>query len=306
MPSQIEIQQDITNRIIESLNQGTIPWRKPWKEDPNCGAAANVVSKRAYSGINPLLLDLTAMSRVFQSRWWGTFDQWAAIGGQVQKRPSDVRSGDWGTRIVFYRRIERKRIQNGEESTEVFPLLRTYTVFNLDQVDGECLNHLRANNESPNVMPNFEAAQEAIEATKADIRYGSNSAFYIRPSGEFPNHTAGDYICLPNMQQFFTTADFYSTAFHELVHWSECRLGWKGSYAMGELIAEIGTCFLNSQIGIPCSEDLQNHTSYLASWLKEMQEDPRAILRAASQASKAAELVLSFSRQEAPEVLEVE
>ncbi len=102
---------------------------------------------------------------------------------------------------------------------------------------------------------------------------------------------------LPHQHRFISPNEYFSTCFHELVHWSEVRLDWTGSYALGELIAEIGSCFLCSHVNLPCSSDLSNHTAYLQGWLKELENDPKAILKASSQASKAAGFVLSFSRQ---------
>jgi antirestriction protein ArdC len=106
--------------------------------------------------------------------------------------------------------------------------------------------------------------------------------------------------------QFIAPNEFISTSFHELVHWSEVRLGWTGSYALGELIAEIGACYAAAQLGIPCSDDLSNHTAYLASWLKELENDPRAIMRVASQASKATEFILGFSRNTEPQPIDLQ
>ncbi len=165
-------------------------------------------------------------------------------------------------------------------------------------MDGESVDHLRsiADSESSSLEPDFESARTAIQATEAEFHFGGDKAFYVRPSGEFPHHTGGDYIQIPHPSQFASQKDFVSTSFHELVHWSEVRLGWQGSYALGELIAEIGACYLCAQTGVPSSDDLTNHTSYLASWLKHLESDPRAILQAASQASKASEFILSFSR----------
>lgn len=308
MPSQSEIQQEITNRIIDGLKNGVVPWRKPWRNDPNSGAPSNVASRKLYSGVNPLLLDLVGMSRGYRSRWWGTFEQWKSLGACVRKRPADVEAGNWGTSIVFWKQIKTKKAdENGDEKTTSFPLLRYYTVFNLDQVEGEAVDRLRASQESQmsSLTADFEPANQAIAATDADIRYGGSKACYIRPIGQFPNHRDGDYICLPNSSQFDSKHEFYATSLHELVHWSEVRLNWTGSYAMGELIAEIGAAFLCSELGIPCSDDLQNHTAYLASWRRELKDDQRAILKAASQASKAAKLILGFSRQEAVEPQEV-
>jgi antirestriction protein ArdC len=238
------------------------------------------------------------MSRGYTSRFWGTFDQWKSLGAQVQKRPADVKPGCWGTQIVFYRQIKKTKIENGEEKKETFPLLRSYCVFNIDQVDGSSVDYLRASTEpdAELVHPDYGAAKEAISATGADIRFGGDRAFYARPIGEWPNHHDGDYIQLPHASQFEAPKEFISTSFHELAHWSEVRLGWTGSYSMGELVAEITACFATAQLGIPCSDDLSNHTAYLASWLKDLENDPKAILKAASQASKATAFLLGFHR----------
>lgn len=306
MPSQSEIYQNITHRILDALMFGTVPWRKPWRNQPNCGAPANVVSKRRYSGINPLLLDLVAMSRGFDSRWWGTFQQWEALGAHVKKRPADVKPGQWGTNIVFWKQITKKTVEDDEEKKSSFPMLRFYTLFNIDQVEGSSVDHLRAEADADSTPASidFDPAQAVIEATQAKITYGGNQAFYMRPTPveDWPNHGGGDFIRMPPKQQFESEHEFYSTSFHELCHWSEVRLGWTGSYATGELIAEMGAAFLCAQLNIPNSQDLTNHASYLDHWLKELREDDRAIIRAASQASKAAEMILSFSRK--PEISE--
>lgn len=304
MPTQSEIQKEITHRILDGLLFGTAPWRKPWRNDPNAGAPANVVSRRNYSGINPILLDLTAMGRGYTSRWWATYDQWALLGAQVRKRPTDVKAGQWGTPIVFWKPIQKtKKDADGNEKTNTFPLLRYYTVFNLDQVEGEAVDHLRASTttDASPLSVDYSKAQQAVAATGADIRFGGNRACYMRPIGPFPNHYGGDYICLPKFSQFTSPHEFYATELHELVHWSECRLNWTGSYAMGELIAEIGAAFACAELGIPCSDNMENHTAYVAHWIKELKEDDRAILRAASQATKAVNLILGFSRQPEPQ-----
>lgn len=299
MPSQAEIQKQITDRIIEGLKKGVVPWKKPWRRDQNAGAPANVISRRSYSGINTILLDLVAMSRGYASRYWGTYQQWADLGAQVRKRPDDVKAGQWGTQVVFYRQLKKTKVENGEEKIESFPLLRTYTVFNIDQVDGESVDHLRASQEAPPLRDDadYRAAREAIELTGADIRYGGDRAFYFVPE---------DYIQLPPAIVFDSLPDFYGAAFHELTHWSESRLGWKGSYAMGELIAEISACYIAAELGIPGSDDVTNHVAYLDSWLKSLERDPKAIFKAASQASKAANFILGFSRVEEPQSIDMQ
>lgn len=302
MPTQAEIQESITNRIIEGLINGIVPWRKPWKNDKNCGPATNVVSKRTYNGINPLLLDLSAQVHGFTSRFWGTFDQWKNLGGKVKKHPEHVESGRWGTNVIFFRQVKKsKKDEFGEETASSFPLMRSYTLFNLDQVEGDDLDHLRPSNEpATSDLPSFDEADRVIEATGADIRFGGNSALYTKPN----SLNEGDFICMPNRQHFEGQHEFYATIFHELVHWSEIRLNWEGCYALGELIAEIGACYLCNQTNIPASDNLQNHSMYVGSWLQALQNDKKFIFTAASQASKAAEYIMSFSRPIQVPVLE--
>ena len=297
MPTQAEIRQEITHRILDAfLFGGIVPWKKPWRNDPNSGSPTNVVSKKRYSGVNPLLLDLVAMTHGYQSRWWGTFQQWKDLGANVKKRPADVPAGRWGTQIVFWKQITKTKTAETDPD-KTFPLLRYYTVFNVDQVEGEVVDRLRASNESPSspLDADYQSAHEAIKATGADIRHGGDRAYYVRPQGDF-----GDFISIPNPSQFDSPHKYYSTMFHELAHWSECRVDWKGSYAMGELVAEIAASFLCAHTNIPCADGIDGHTSYLASWLKEFEDDDRAIMQAASQASKAADFILDFSRKTEP------
>jgi antirestriction protein ArdC len=145
-----------------------------------------------------------------------------------------------------------------------------------------------------NTSETYEAADKVIESTGAHIRFGGNRAFYNR---------LGDYIQVPLREQF-TAAEYYETVLHELCHWTEPRLNWnrkEEGYAMGELIAEMGSCFLATELDIPNAQTLPNHVSYLEHWLRAMANDHRFIFQASSQASTAADYILSFSRVEEPE-----
>ena len=290
-----ELREDITKRIVEGLKNNLVPWRRPWSNDPNCGAPCNIVSKKPYNGINPMLLELTSMVSQYKSKWWGTYKQFADLKGQVRK-------GEKGTHIVYYRVIEKdvppKDGQPAKKQKIFF--MRTYTVFNLDQVDGDALAKYRVKPVVEEVdnskFENWEPAEIVIAATDAQIEFGGNRACYMRPVGEWPKHTGGDYIRMPHKGQFTDPAEFYVTQFHELGHWSEVRLDWTGSYAMGELIAEITGCYLAAETGVP-NLSMENHNKYLATWLKEMQSDPKWIFQAATQASKTADFILSHSRK---------
>ena len=138
MPSQNDIRQTITNQIISALESGNVPpWRRPWRLGKNAGAHTNLVSKRSYRGLNPILLDLASEKHGFSSKWWATFNQWKSLGGRVMPRPSHVPPGRWGTQIVFWSPVTKK-VENdqGDLEDDKFFVLRLYTVFNVDQVEG--------------------------------------------------------------------------------------------------------------------------------------------------------------------------
>jgi len=144
----------------------------------------------------------------------------------------------------------------------------------------------------------FEPAQKVIDGTGWEIRHvpGDLAAYYRPPL---------DYIVLPPKQQFvdgpFGVDGYYGTAFHELMHMSEHRLGWSGAYALNELRAELGAAYLAAEVGIPTSENVENHAKYLDHWIRAMKADPRLIFYLASAASKGVDKILSFSRQPQPE-----
>lgn len=294
MPSQQQIREDITNRIVEALESNLLPWRRPWSISANIGRPANAISKANYSGVNPLLLELHRMKHGLQSRHWATFRQWSDRGCTVRKRPADTKPGQWGCNIVFCKRIEKTVEKDGKEVDESFFLLRTFTVFNADQVEGEFAERLQVHDEEPiGVVPDFAPADELIVATGADIRHGGERAFY-RP--------ADDYIQMPHKHRFDPPGAYYESILHELSHWSEPRLGYSQEgrdYAYFELVAEMASCFLATELGVPQGEGLENHAAYLKSWLRSMKDDASFIFKASTAASKTADFLLSFVAQSA-------
>ena len=290
MPSQNDIRQTVTNRILDALQDGDLPpWRRPWSSDPNCGSPRNALTQRPYRGINVLLLGLAAMENEYHSRFWGTYRQ-------IKEKGGFVRRGQKASQIILFKPISRTVTKDdGEETEKTFPLMRTFSVFNVQQTVG--LEHLwpgQGSLDSNEVEERFDRAERVIEATGADIRYGGNEAFYNR---------LGDHIQMPHRHQF-SVPEFYETLCHELVHWTEHknRLNWDRKdegYAMGELIAEIGGCFMVSELALPTANELENNISYMANWLKAMQNDPKFIFKAAAQANRAVDYLLSFSRKPA-------
>ncbi|MGY8771598.1 MAG: ArdC family protein [Pirellulales bacterium] len=271
MASQAEIRQQITNQIIDALKRGTIPWRKPWINHENAGLPSNVISKKRYQGVNAILLGLMSMDQGYQSKHWGTFRQWRMLGGSVKREQMKA---------------------DGKTKDVNIPLMKTFVVFNSEQTT---LDEYQVQNdhEPPSYCSDaFAEAESLIASTNADIRFGGNRACYFRQ---------GDFIQMPHKSSFTSDSGFYETMFHELAHWSESRLGWeKDSYAMGELVAEMSACFVSTELRIPQSGDfVEQHTAYLASWLTELENDPKFIFKASSQSSKATDFLLSFRNKTA-------
>jgi antirestriction protein ArdC len=320
MPSnQSQIRDDVTARIIQALEADLLPWRRPWRATASAsqpGRHSNVASRKPYQGINPMLLELHAMRLGLLSRWWGTFPMWKGLGCNIRKRPPNVEEGHWGCKVVFWKPLTKKTVvddQTGDDDKDDQQrfVLKTFTLFCADQVTGDRAGEFQVHEEEdgqPHPEPDFQPAEELIQNTQADIRYGGDRAYYRRPlpNGSFPNHTSGDFIVLPQKATFNPPGSFYETAVHELAHWSEVRTGWdhdKQGYALGELAAEIASCYVAAELGIPQGEGLGNHAAYLQSWLESLKNDRNFIFRAAKQASKATDYLLSFVKQPEPEAV---
>lgn len=290
MPKQTadDIRQTITDTIIESLEAGSLPaWRKPWANDPNgFGVATSLSTGEPYRGINQLLLQVLAAKRGYQSRWFGTFNQ-------IKHAGASVRKGEKSMKVVLWKPIKRERTdENGEATEDNFLVMREFSVFGVEQTTG--LDRFRVGFVRPNEAPfeRYEQADRLFDAIGADIRFGGNKAFY----------SPGDFIQMPHRHQFDTAEAYYETLAHESVHWSESRIGFDRSqendaYAIGELVAELGSCFLMGELGLPTTDNLDSHAAYVGHWLKAMKGgDTRFIFRAAATASKAVDFLLSHVR----------
>lgn len=283
--SRASLYEEVTATIITQLEEGVFPWVRPWsKAKASLGLPRNAVTKRAYSGINILVLWGAVIEGGYPSQDWLTFRQAQAAGGCVRK-------GERG-RTVFYAdrftpKDEREQVESGEEARSI-PFLKRFTVFNAAQCDGLPEGLVT----EPAPLPERElhyAAEDLIAASGADFRIGGAQAFYS-PSG--------DFVMVPPQPAFHHQIDYYRTALHELGHWTghssrldRDQIGRFGSapYAREELVAELASAFLCSALGI---EPTVRHADYLGSWLEVLRADNRAIFRAASQASKAAEFLL--------------
>jgi len=284
MPSQSDIRESVTQRMVEALRSGQVPpWRQPW--GGTAGPPVNALSRKGYRGVNVLLLQC----QPYQSRYWATYRQWGDLKCQVRK-------GQHGTRIVFWRPVKGQVVNDrGVAEDGDYLLLRQYVVFNAEQVEGKAVERFLACQEAK-PFADFGPAEGVIAATGADIRSGGDKAFYRR--GE-------DFIRLPPKHSFTSEKEYYATAFHELAHWTghESRLDrlpknsrfGDAAYAFEELVAEIGGCFLCSELNLPQGDDLTGHNAYLGQWLAVLGRDAGAVLRAAGQASRAVDYILAFS-----------
>lgn len=286
----IQLRNEISQRIVDAIKNGVPPWRKSWVNDANVGIGCNIQSKRPYSGVNPLILQTTP----YQSKWWGTVQQWNALGATVKRRPDDVKPGHWGTKICYWSKTSTTKVDaEGNKTEEHFFFLKSYHVFNIEQVEAPHLSHLLAGNAPltfQQIQDRQEAAEQAIEAVPASIRHGGNRAFYS---------LSEDYIQVPHRNQFISTGAYYETLAHEMAHWSESRLNWdhhKEGYAAGELRAEIAAAYFCLELGIE-GADFNQSCSYLNDWLSKMDGDSSHIFRVSTAASKAVDHLLSFSRK---------
>ena len=270
-----DIHQVITDRILEAMEQARTSGRRLWDSQPSL--PLNLTTGKPYQGINTLILWAAGLRSGYTSPYWLTYKQASDRGGQVRK-------GEASELCVFYKPWESEdtNATTGETETTRGAILKSFRVFNLDQIDG-------IDAPTPEPRPAFVAIEDAeriLAASPAPIHIGGTQACY-RP--------ATDTIHLPPRDAFINPEAFYSTALHEMCHSSghpsrlnrdfSGRFGTE-AYAFEELIAELGSAFLNADLGI-IGSTLQDHADYLASWVKILKEDKKAILTAAAQASKA-------------------
>lgn len=284
MPNVYEV---ITSRIVKQLESGTAPWHKPWKVSGKNGLPRNVVSGKEYRGINLWIL----LSSGFASPHWLTFRQARELGGHV-------RQGEAGLPVVYWKSSTRE-VQDGDETIEKPSVLcRYYTVFNVEQCEGLRIQPVEPAHNQPQVQP-IDACEQVISAWlgKPTIKHGGNHASYSK---------ALDCVQMPERDRFSSAEEYYSTLFHELTHSTghPTRLNRSSltdferfgdqNYSREELVAEMGAAFLAGSCGIE-NRTINNSAAYLANWLGALKNDSRMVLVAASQAQKAADLILGVN-----------
>jgi antirestriction protein ArdC len=273
----------VTERIINQLEKGIIPWRKPWTGIRS--GAYNRISKKSYSLLNQMLLK--------HEGEYATYNQWESLGGHVRK-------GEKSEIVVFWKiqPIEETK-EDGTKETKHIPILRYFNVFHISQVDGvepltkDDLKSIEPIEKAESVLHDYWN-REGIEVK----HIGGDEAYYS-PSR--------DLIRLPLFDQFTDANEYYSTAFHESIHStmkeSRCnraedrkgKLVAFGSedYSKEELIAEIGSASLMNIIGIETSKTFQNSSAYIQGWLSKLRNDVKFIVSASSKAEKAVNYILN-------------
>ena len=276
----------ITAAIIAKLERGTKPWVKPWRGLPvsrplrSCGTP--------YRGMNTFWLWMVADACAYASPYWMTYRQCQKLGGQVRK-------GEKSTIAIFYKSYKKEiETADGGQDTENRRVLKAYAVFNADQCDG---------------LPEFYYPKPTVAALEPEGREERLDAFFGQVGANLRHHGAQAYyeplrdrVTMPPVELFGAFDHYYATLAHELSHWTghfsrldrdlKNRFGSE-AYAAEELIAELSSAILGAELGLPVTH-LDHHASYIASWLKILKSDERAILTAAAKAEEAATLLLEL------------
>lgn len=263
----------VTNQIVKQLNEGIVPWRRPW----STSGPKSYVSNKEYSGVNVFLLQSG-----YKSPYWITFKQ-------CQKQGGSIRAGEHGSPIVFIDRFMKETTnKQGEKVLKPFTFLKYYTVFNWEQTKGlpEKVPPERNNQQ-------ITSAEDLLRKRGPNIKCNPEEAFY---------NPYDDSIYLPVIDQFESSEAFYSVAFHELTHWTgasgRCSRDTVKNYHVGkdvrsqeELTAEMGAAFLCQLAGLDTSETLPNSSAYIQSWIQHLQNNPRWVLKASKHAREAVEYI---------------
>lgn len=287
--TKVDVYQIVTDRIIELLEQGTVPWQKPWTTS---GVPANLLSKRPYRGINLWLL----LSLNYERNLFLTWDQLKKIGASVKK-------GEVGHVVIYWKTPPKQDDGIDGDKEKKVPILRYYKVFNVSQCHSlpeHLIEPLMIKESNP--IAECEAIIAGMPGSPA-IKHKEQQAFY---------HVEQDYINMPKKKLFKTPESYYATLFHELVHstGNEKRLNRKtitemhefGSeaYSIEELVAELGSAYLSSLTGI-LNAGIGNSAAYINGWLAKLKGDKRFMVQASGQAQRAVDYIINQPAVEASE-----
>ena len=291
-----DIYETVTNRVIADLEKGVRPWVKPWNSEHLEGRIMRPLRHNGerYSGINVLMLWSAAEEQGFASPTWMTYKQALTLGGQVRK-------GEHGSPVVYASTFAaEEETDDGDTVVKEVPFLKTYTVFNVEQIDGLPERYRESAPEPLNPVERIAEAEHFFAATGAEIRHVGTQALYS---------VTHDHIRMPPIDTFRDAESYYATLAHETTHWTRHpsrldrefgrkRFGDEG-YAREELVAELGAAYLCADLGLePVVRE--DHAAYIKSWLKVLKEDKRAIFQAAAYAQRAADFLHEMQPEQAP------
>lgn len=269
----MNVYEIVTEQVIKRLEAGVIPWRKAWASGEQF--PINLVSKKRYRGLNVWMLSCAG----FAAPYWLSYKQAQGLGGQVKR-------GEKSSTAIFWKLLDGKDKTTGEAKR--VPLLRYYSVFNVEQCDG--IDYPKP--EARLVFNPIESAEKIVEAMplRPVIQHIEARAYYNR---------AADVVNMPKRDTFTNEQEYYSTLFHELTHATghETRLArsagdaFGSSYAREELLAEMGAAYLAAEAGIAhCT--LDNSAAYISNWLGKLKDDAKLVVVAAAAAQKASDYIL--------------
>jgi antirestriction protein ArdC len=304
-PARRDFRQEVTDRIINMLENGVAPWQKPWNAaDASVDMPMNPTTGKTYRGGNAIHLLATSLRRGYCDPRWMTYRQAAELAWQVRKGEKGTQIEFWELKAGRHTRSESIRAGDGDGQQPADQLdtgrgnrliHRVYTVFNAKQIEG--IPEWTPSERS--VFEVVETAEQILKNSSATISHDQvDRAFYCRSS---------DSVHLPPKQAFKDAAGYYGTALHELAHWSghSSRLDRATlnetyrfgdiSYAKEELRAELASVFLAAERGIP--HDPEQHAAYVSSWINVLKQDKNEIFRAAHDASRAADFLLALERE---------
>lgn len=296
--SRPDIYSRITAQIVAELEKGVRPWLKPWNAEHAAGRITRPLrhNGQPYNGINVIMLWGEAVARGFSAPIWMTFRQAKELGGHVRK-------GETGSLVVYADRFRKTEIDEstGEEVDRDIPFMKGYTVFCVEQIEGLPAHFYAPAEPRLDPVQRIDRAEAFFAATGADIRHGGNQAYYT---------VTHDYVQMPPFETFRDAESHAATLLHELTHWTRHpsrlerdfgrkRFGDEG-YAMEELVAELGAAFLSVDLDLT-PEPREDHAAYIASWLKVLKDDKRAIFTAAAHAQRAADYLNSLQPAAATE-----
>ena len=284
----VDVYQKITDQIVSELEQGVRPWLKPWNAEHAAGRITRPLRGNGipYQGINVLMLWSAAMEKGFAAPIWMTFKQAVEFKAHVRK-------GEQGSLVVYADKIIRTETDadTGEDCERAIPFMKGYTVFNVEQIDGLPERFYAKAEPRGATVQRIAHAERFIAATGAAVRHGGNRAYY---------NVSADHVQMPPIEAFRDAESYYATLAHETTHWTRHpsrldrdfgrkRHGDEG-YAMEELVAELGSAFLSADLDLT-PEVRDDHAAYIASWIKVLKDDKRAIFSAASHAQRAADFL---------------